>query len=141
MNEQPRDKLRTIAFVIGILDAIFILFTIIRHIPALQAALQTPFPQVLKEGGLWFTLAEMLFYSAVLAALFGLISLWLPELRFILWAGTALVVVAGLLYLVAVVTYYQSQGMGPFIQQGGFMFLVSLVFPFIVRMLLKRMNR
>ena len=141
MQEQSRKNLTSIALVVGVLFLVFVIYTLIRHIPALQTALQTPFPQALKEASLWFTLAEMLFYSAVMVALFGFISVWLPELRFVLWAGTALVVLAGLLYLAAAVTYYQGNGMGPLVQQGGFMFLVSLIFPFIVRMLLKRFRK
>ena len=141
MQEQSRKNLTSIALVAGILVLVFVIYTLIRHIPALQASLQTPFPQALGEAGLWFTLAEMLFYSAVMVALFGFISVWLPGLRFVLWAGTGLVILAGLLYLAAAVTYYQSNGMGPLVQQGGFMFLVSLIFPFIVRMLLKRFRK
>ena len=130
-----------IALGLGILDVILIFITLLRHASVLQAALATPFAQAWKQAELWSALAEMLFYCAILVALYGLISLWLPELRIILWIGVGLVVVAGLVYLLAAVVYYRSQGMGAPIQQGLFMFLLSVAFPFLVFKLLKRLNR
>jgi hypothetical protein len=130
-----------IAVGIAILDVILILITLIRHMPALQDAMEPPFPQMLKESGLWSVVAELLFYWAILVALYGLTSLWLPDLRFTLWVGAGLVVIAGMVYLLAGVMYFQNQGMGPPFQQGIFMFLLCLSAPFLVFKLLKRVKR
>jgi hypothetical protein len=139
MDHQPiRQK-----FAIGIafLDVILVFITLIRHVPALQVAMEAPFPQILKISTLWSALAELLFYWAILVALYGLTSLWLPDLRFTLWVGAGMVVVAGMIYLLSGVIYYQNQGMGPPFQQGIFMFLLSLAVPFLVFKLLKRLQR
>ena len=93
--------------------------------------LQTPGSQALRDYELLFTLGETLFISAGLVAFYGLISLWLADLRIILWAGLSLVVVAGLVYLMGAVTCYQTQGIGPGIPQGGSMFLLSLAIPIL----------
>jgi hypothetical protein len=122
---------------IAILDVILILITLIRNLPRLQPAFLIPFPQVLLDAASWFTLAEICFYCAMLVALYGLFSLWMPELRFILWFGAGLVVGAGLLYLVAAAIYYRGAGMGVPFQQGLFMFLLSLSVPILV----VRLNR
>jgi hypothetical protein len=74
-------------------------------------------------------------------ALYGLLSLWLPELYFILWFGAGLVVGAGLLYLLAAVVYYLGAGMGVPVQQGIFMFLLSLSVPILAVKLNKRYIR
>jgi hypothetical protein len=139
---QYRELLRNlIAIVLAILDVILIFITIMKHVPALQEAVASSFPKVLFEPGLWTVAAETMFYCAILVTLYGLISLWLPEMHFILWAGAGLAVLAGLIYLLASATYYQDHGMGAPIQQGGFMFLVSLAFPFLVYKLLIRASR
>ena len=136
---QYRELLRNmIAFVLAILDVVLIFLTLIRYVPALQEAVNGSYPKVLLGPGLWSVAAETMFYCAILVTLYGLISLWLPEMHFILWAGAGLAVLAGLVYLLYSATYYHGHGMGAPIQQGGFMFLVSLAFPFLVYKLLKR---
>jgi ABC-type Co2+ transport system permease subunit len=52
-----------------------------------------------------------------------------------------MVVVAGMVYLLAGVIYFQNQGMGPPFQQGIFMFMLSLAVPFLVFRLLRRLQR
>jgi hypothetical protein len=128
------------AIFLAILDVALIYYTLMNHIPALEDAVIFSFPQVLLEPGLWTVAAETLFCCAILVTVYGLITVWLPEMFFILWAGAGLAILAGLVYLVAAVTFYQSQGMGAPIQQGGFMFLISLTFPLLVLRLLRRMK-
>jgi hypothetical protein len=141
MNQVSERRRYNIALEMGVLYALIILVTIIRRIPALLTMLQTPDSQSLNNSGLWFTLGEMLFISAGLVAMYGLISLWLADLRFILSLGMGLVVVAGLVYLMAAVTYYQTRGIGPAIQRGGSMFLLSLAIPILAGKLFGRAKR
>lgn len=130
-----------LALGIAILDVIAILITLIQNLPRLQPTFLIPFPQVLMDAGSWFTLAEICFYCAALVALYGLLSLWLPELYFILWFGAGLVIGAGLLYLLGAGLYYRVAGMGVQAQQGIFMFLLSLTAPILVVRLNKRFIR
>ena len=130
-----------VALGIAFLDVILILITLIKRIPGLQFAFLIPFPQVLKVPGLWFKVAEICFYCSVLVALYCLISLWIPEVRFILWIGAGLVVGAGVLYLLGAVVYYWGEGMGVPVQQGIFMFLLSLAVPFLMLKLVRRYKR
>jgi hypothetical protein len=130
-----------IALGIAFLDVILILLTLIQQLPRLQPAFLIPFPQILMDAGAWFTLAEICFYCAALVALYGFISLWMPELYFILWFGAGLVVGTGLLYLIAAVMYYHGAGMGVPVQQGIFMFLLSLAVPILVIKLNRRYTR
>jgi len=141
MNSYRQPTRYMIALGFAILDGILIVITLIRHLSALQPAFLTPFPQVLMDAGSWFTVAEMCFYCAVLVAFYGLFLLWLPELPFILWFGAGLVVSAGLLYLLAAIMYYRGAGMGAPVQQGIFMFLLSLAVPILARMLTGRVKR
>jgi hypothetical protein len=120
---------------------ILIFITLIRHVPMLVEAMGISPSQPLKEFSMWSVIAEMVFLWAILVGLYGLVSLWLPELRFILWFGMGLAVLAGMLYLIAGVMYYQRQGMGAPFQQGAFMFLFSLILPFLAFKLLERVNR
>ena len=130
-----------IALGIAILDVILILLTLIRQLPRLQPAFLIPFPKVLMDAGSWFTLAEICFYCAALVALYGFLTMWMPELYFILWFGAGLVVGSGLLYLLAAVMYYHGAGMGIPVQQGIFMFLLSMTVPILVVKLNKRYTR
>jgi hypothetical protein len=141
MNSYRQPARYKIALGIAILDVLLILITLIRHLPMLQPAFLIPFPQVLMDAGSWFTVAEICFSCAALVALYGLLSLWLPELYFILWFGAGLVVGAGLLYLLAAVVYYLGAGMGVPVQQGIFMFLLSLSVPILAAKLNKRYIR
>ncbi len=125
-NHYQQPARYTFALGIAILDVVLILITIVKQLPRLQPAFLIPFPQVLTDADSWFTLAEICFYCAALVLLYGLLSLWLPELHFVLWLGAGLVVGAGLLYLLAGVMYFRTAGMGIRFQQGIFMFLLSL---------------
>ena len=130
-----------IAFGIAFVDIILIFITLIQHIPALVTAMGIFPSQMLGKSGLWAIIAEMLFIWAMLVMLYGMISLWLPELRFTLWAGVGLAVLAGGFYLLAGVLYYHQQGMGAPLRQGLFMFLLSLTMTFLAMRLLKYVNR
>jgi hypothetical protein len=140
MNLYHQPTRYKIALGLAILDVILILITLLRHAYALQEAMVLPLTQAWKQSELWAVLAEMLFYCAILVALYGLISLWLSELRIILWIGVGLVFMAGLVYLLSAVVYYQSEGMGAPIQQGLFMFLFSICSPFLAFKLIKRIR-
>jgi hypothetical protein len=131
MDQISKRRRYNIALEMGVLYSIIIFYTIIRRIPDFLTTLQIPGSQALKDYGLLFTMGETLFIAAGLVAFYGLISLWLANLRFILWAGLGLVVVAGLVYLMGAFTYYQTQGIGPAIPKGGSMFLLSLVIPIL----------
>jgi hypothetical protein len=138
MNSYRQPARYKFALGVATLDVILILITLIKQLPRLQPAFLAPFPQVLMDSWLWFTVAEICFYCAFLVALYCLVSLWIPEARFILWIGAGLVVGAGLLYLVAALVYYRAEGMGVPFQQGIFMFLLSLSVPVLVVRLIHR---
>ena len=136
-NELSMDKYRQstrsiIALGIAFVDVILILITLTRELPRLQPAFLAPYGQVIVDPWFWFTVAEACFYWACFMALYCLVSLWIPEARFILWIGAELVVGAGMLYLVAAILYYRADGMGVPFQQGLFMFLLSLCVPVLV---------
>jgi hypothetical protein len=131
---------QTAALAFASLDVILILLTLINQLPRLGPAFLIPYPQVLVEASVWFTLASISFCCAVLVALYCLISLWIPEVKFILWYGAAAVVGSGVLYLVAAVMYYRGAGMGVPVQQGLFMFLLSLSVPILAARLSRRGN-
>jgi hypothetical protein len=141
LNRYRQPTRNKIALGIAILDVILILITLIRQLPGLQPAFLIPFPQVLMDAGSWFTLAEICFCCALLVALYGLLTLWLPELISILWFGAGLVVGAGLLYLLAAVMYYHGAGMGVPVQQGIFMLLLSLSVPIVAVKLTRRVKK
>jgi len=140
-NSYPQPTRYIIALGIAILDVSLIVITLIRHLSELQPAFLIPLSQVLMDAGYWFTVAEMCFYCAVLVALYGLLLLWLPEMPYILWFGAGLVVGAGLLYLLAAILYYRGAGIGAPVEQGIFMFLLSLTIPILARMLSGRLKR
>lgn len=126
-----------IALGVALLDLILIFITLIQHIPALVTAMGIFPSQTLEKSGLWAIIAEVLFIWAMLVMLYGMLSLWLPELRFTLWAGVGLAVLAGGFYLLAGVLDYHQQGLGAPLRQGLFMFLLSLTLPLLAIRLVK----
>jgi hypothetical protein len=138
MEQISKRRRYNIALEMGVLYSIIILLTFFRRVPGLLALLQRPGSGAWKDHGALFMLGEAVFISAGLVAFYGLISLWLADLRFILWSGLGLVVLAGLIYLAGAVTCYQTQGLGPAIPQGAAMFLLSLLIPILTGNLLMR---
>jgi hypothetical protein len=121
-----------IALLIALIDAALIIFLLLRELPTLQAEFRTPFPQILMQAGMWFKLAEVMFQSAGLIMVYGLISLIFPKLRFILQMGAGLATLAGVPYLFSLVMSYRSPGMGVSIVQAMIMFLLCMTLPYLV---------
>lgn len=129
---QPRHPTRyRIPLLIALIDAVLIYFTLRKELPLLQGDFQTPFPYVLKQAGMWFNLAEMMFHSAGLIIVYGMISLVYPRLRFVLVMGVYLANLAGVPYLFSVLTSFRSRQPVPTIQQAILMFLVCMTLPFL----------
>ncbi|MFZ2097904.1 MAG: hypothetical protein WAV05_14825 [Anaerolineales bacterium] len=129
-----------IALLIALLDVVLIIFLVQGELPDLQAEFQIPFPQILTQAGIWFKLAEVMFQSAGLIMVYGMISLIFPRLRFILQLETGLVNLAGVPYLLSLVMTYRSHNMGVTIQQAIFMFLLCMLLPYLVSKLFGAIN-
>lgn len=121
-----------IALVIAVIDIALIIFLLYKELPNLQAEFQTPFPQILTQAKMWFKLAEVMFQSAGLIMVYGLISLIFPRLRFVLKLGAGLANLAGVPYLFSLVMSYRSHDMGVSIVQAMIMFLLCMILPFLV---------
>jgi hypothetical protein len=130
-----------IALLIALIDGALIIFLILRELPKLQAEFQVPFPQILTQAGMWFKLAEVMFQSAGLIMVYGLISLIFPRLRFILQLGAGLANLAGVPYLFSLVMSYRSNDMGVSIMQAIFMFLLCMILPYLVSKLFGVINK
>jgi hypothetical protein len=141
MDQISKRRRYNIALEMGILYSIIILYTVMRNVPELIQLLQTSGTPLIQDYSVLFSIGETLFISGCLVAFYGLLSLWLADLRFILWAGLGLVVVAGCTYLMGAVTSYQTRGIGPAIPQGGSMFLLSLFIPVLTSKLVMRPRR
>jgi hypothetical protein len=132
MERKSQSTTPRIAFWIALIDLILIFFTLRKELPALQIEFQTPFPQVMNQAGMWFKLAEILFHSAGLIMIYGLISLLFPRLRFILQLGAGLANLAGVPYLFSLVMSYRSHQHGMNIQLAILMFLLCMILPYLV---------
>jgi hypothetical protein len=141
MNQYHKPTRYRIAIIIALIDAVLIFFTLRKELPLLQLDLQTPFPKVMTHPGMWFNLAEMLFHSAGLIMVYGMISLILPRLRFVLVGGVYLANLAGVSYLFAVLTSWRSREPGIAIQQAILMFLVCMILPFLASRLFNFIKR
>jgi hypothetical protein len=141
MERKSHSTSPRIAFWIALIDILLIYFTLHRELPALKIEFQTPFPQVLNQAGMWFKLAEMLFHSAGLIMLFGMISLLIPKLRFVLQFGAGLANLAGVPYLFSLVMTYRSRDLGVSIRQAILMFVLCMILPFLVSKLFGWINK
>ncbi len=121
-----------IAILIALLVFALIIFTLHKELPRLQAQFQTPFPQILLQAGMWYDLAEVMFHSASLIMVYGLISLLFPKLRFILQTGAGMANLAAFPYLFSLAMTYRGQQPGIAIQPAIFMFLLCMILPFLV---------
>ena len=136
MERKSQSTTPRIAILIALIDVILIFYTVRTELPTLQAEFQTPFPQILNQAGMWFNLAEIMFHSAGLIMVYGLISLLFPRLRFVLQLGAGLANLAGVPYLFSLVmsARYHQQGMN--IQLAMIMFLLCMILPFLVTKML-----
>ena len=136
MERKSQSTTPRIAILIALIDVILIFYTVRTELPTLQAEVQTPFPQILNQAGMWFNLAEIMFHSAGLIMVYGLISLLFPRLRFVLQLGAGLANLAGVPYLFSLVmsARYHQQGMN--IQLAMIMFLLCMILPFLVTKML-----
>lgn len=141
MERKKHSTSPLIALIIALIDTSLIIFLLLRQLPILQAEFQTPFPQILTQAGMWFKLAEVMFQSAGLIMVYGLISLIFPKLRFILQAGAGLANLAGVPYLFSLVMSYRSPGMGVSIVQAMIMFLLCMTLPYLVSKLFGVINK
>jgi hypothetical protein len=132
MERKSQSTTPRIAILIALIDVILIFFTVRTELPSLQAEFQTPFPQILNQAGMWFNLAEILFHSAGLIMVYGLISLIFPRLRFVLQIGAGLANLAGVPYLFSLVMSYRYHQQGMNIQLAMIMFLLCMLLPFLV---------
>jgi hypothetical protein len=141
MNRVHHPKRNRIAFLIALIDVVLIYFTLRKELPLLQGSFQTPFPNVLYQAEMWFNLAEMMFHSAGLIIVYGMISLLIPRLRFVLVSGVYLANLAGVPYLFSVLTSFRSREPIPTIQQAILMFLVCMILPFLASRLIGWIKR
>lgn len=126
----------SIAFLIALIVVVLIIFTLLHELPALQAEFHTPFPQILTEAAMWFKLAEVMFHSAGLIMVYGLISLLFPKLRFVLQLGAGMANLASVPYLLSFVTSLRTNDQSTNIQLAIFMFLLCMILPYLVSKLL-----
>ena len=130
--ERKRHATPLIALLIALIDIALIIFTLHKELPTLETEFQSPFPLVLTNAGMWYKLAELMFHSAGLIMVYGLISLLFPRLRIILQVGAGMANLAGVPYLFSLVMSYRSHQPGVAIQQAMFMFLLCMILPFLV---------
>ena len=136
MERKSHSTTPMVAILMALIVVILIFFTLHRELPALQAEFQTPFPQILNQAGMWFKLAEVLFHSAGLIMIYGMISLLFPKLRFVLQLGAGLANLAGVPYLFSLVMTYRSHVLGVSIQLAMIMFLLCMILPYLVSRLI-----
>ena len=136
MERKSQSTTPRIAVLIALIDVVLIYFTLRTELPKLQAEFRTPFPQILEQAGMWFNLAEILFHSAGLIMVYGLISLIFPRLRFVLQLGAGLANLAGVPYLFSLVMTYRYHQQGMNIQLALIMFLLCMTLPFLVSKML-----
>lgn len=136
MERKRQTTTPSIALLLALIDIALIIFTLHKDLPKLQNEFQTPFPLIMKEPGMWFTLAEVLFHSAGLIMMYGLISLLFPRLRFVLQFGAGLANLAGVPYLFSLVMSMRSSQQSTNIQLAIFMFLLCMILPYLVSKLI-----
>jgi hypothetical protein len=131
----------TLAILIAVIDGILIFLTLRKELPSIQAEFRAPFPQVLNHTTMWFNLAELMFHSGGLIIVYGMISLLIPRLRFILVFGVYLANLAGVPYLFAVLTSWRSRQPEIAIQQAILMFILCMILPFLAYRLIGFIKR
>jgi len=136
MERKRETSTPSIAILIALIDLVLIIFTLHKELPNLQIEFQTPFPSILTDAGMWYKLAEVMFHSAGLIMMYGLISLIFPRLRFVLQMGAGLANLAGVPYLFSFVMSLRSNQHATNIQLAIFMFILCMILPYLVSKLL-----
>jgi hypothetical protein len=137
MEQKKHTTKPSVAILIALIDVVLIFFTLQRELPSLQTEFSIPFPQIMTQAGMWYKLAEVMFHSAGLIMVYGLISLLFPRLRFVLQLGAGLANLAGVPYLFSLVMARRSQQPGMNIQLAIVMFVLCMILPFLVSKLVK----
>ncbi len=130
-----------VAIVIALIEVALIFLTLHKELPGLRSEFALPFPQIVTQAGMWYKLAEVMFHSAGLIMVYGLISLLFPRLRFILQAGAGLANLAGVPYLFSLVMSLRSNQQAVNIQLAIIMFLLCMILPFMVLKLFGLISR
>ncbi len=141
MERKKHTSSPAIAFLIAVIVFALIVFTLHKELPRLQAEFNTPFPRIMLQAGMWFQLAEVMFHSAGLIMVYGLISPLFPKLRFVLQAGAGLANLAAVPYLFSLVMTYRSHQQGIAIGPAIFMFLLCMTLPYLVSKVIGLVNR
>jgi hypothetical protein len=131
MERKRHSTTPTLALLIALIDGLLIFLTLRKELPILQVEFQTPFPKVLNETTMWYNLAEVMFHSGGLIIIYGMISLLIPRLRFILASGVFITNLAGVPFLFAVLTSWRSHQPEIAVQQALLMFLLCMILPFL----------
>lgn len=90
---------------------------------------------------MWFKLAEVMFQSAGLLMIYGMISLLFPKLRFVLQAGSGLANLASIPYLFSLVMSLRSEQQGINIQLAIIMFLLCMTLPYLISRLVGAISK
>lgn len=137
MEQKRQVSTPKIAILIALIDLILIFLTLRKELPPIQREFNSPLSQLITQAGIWFDLAEMMFHSAGLIMVYGMISLLLPKLRFVMWMGAWLANLAGIPYLISLVISYRNRQPGGNLRIAFFMFLVCMILPFLIGKLFK----
>jgi hypothetical protein len=132
MEKKKHTTNPAVAIVIALVEAALIFFTLHKELPGLRADFAIPFPQIITQAGMWYKLAEVMFHSAGLIMVYGLISLLFPKLRFVLQAGAGLANLAGVPYLFSLVMSLRNSQQATNIQLAFIMFLLCMIMPYLV---------
>ncbi len=132
MEQKRHVNTPRIAFLIALIDLALLALTLRKELSGIQTDFHGPISQLMNQAGLWFKLAEMIFHSAGLIMVYGMISLLLPKLRFIMWLGAGLANLAGIPYLISLVMAYKNNQPGGNLQLALIMFLVCMILPFLI---------
>ena len=136
MEQKRHIATPSVALLIALIDIVLIIFTLHKELPTLKVEFQTPYPLILTQAGMWYKLAEVLFHSAGLIMMYGLISLIFPRLRFVLQLGAGMANLAGVPYLFSLVMSLRSNQQATNIQLAIFMFILCMILPYLVSKLL-----
>jgi len=137
MERKRSFTISRIAILIALIDMLLIYLTLRKELPGIQINFHAPFSQVLNQGGMWFKLAEVMFHSAGLIMVYGMMSLLLPRLRFVMWMGAGLANLAGIPYLISLVMSFKNNQRGGNLTTAFFMFLACMILPFLLAKLFR----
>ncbi len=136
MEQKKHTTSPSVAILIALIEAVLIFFTLNRELPGLEAEFKMPFPQIIGQAGMWFKLAEVMFHSAGLIMVYGLISLVFPRLHFVLQLGAGLANLAGVPYLFSFIVSLRSSQHATNIQMAIIMFALCMILPFLLMKLI-----